>query len=108
MYTIRVFASTANVAIWAQLFFWLRLFDQTARYVDLIIDTVIDIFIFTCIMVLLLLMFATGVYMIQINRLEYPYGEAQLLFDYDNQSELNLLLEAVLYQYRMLLGDFDG
>ena len=53
------------------MFYWLRLFDRTARYVDLIIDTVFDIWVFSGIMVLLLLMFGSGVYMVQLNRMEY-------------------------------------
>ncbi len=53
------------------MFYWLRLFDRTARYVDLIIETVYDIWVFSAILVLLLLMFGSGVYMVQLNRMEY-------------------------------------
>ena len=81
------------------MFFWLRLFDRTARYIDLIIDTVKDIGIFTLILLLLLALFATGNYMIQLNRMHFPGTETQYLFDYDQDTGLNMVIEALLYQY---------
>ncbi len=76
MYTLRVFASVGCVTNWVQMFYWLRLFDRTARYVDLIIETVFDIWVFSAILVLLLLMFGSGVYMVQLNRMEYSVDSA--------------------------------
>lgn len=64
MYELRMLASLALVQLWEQMFYWLRLFDRTARYIDLIIDTVRDIGIFTLILLLLLILFASGVYMV--------------------------------------------
>ena len=43
MYWVRILASVACVLMWFQLFFWMRLFDSTAQYVDLVIETIIDI-----------------------------------------------------------------
>ena len=40
---VRLFASVACVVLWIQLFFWFRLFDSLAQYVDLIFSTVNDI-----------------------------------------------------------------
>ena len=64
MYELRMLASIGLVQLWEQMFYWLRLFDRTARYIDLIIDTVRDIGIFSLILLLLLILFATGVYMV--------------------------------------------
>ena len=79
------------------MFFWLRLFDRTARYIDLIIDTVKDIGIFTLMLLLLLALFATGNYMIQLNRMHYSTDSSEYLFEYDPQDGLSLLIESVLY-----------
>ena len=106
MYALRVLASFGGAWLWVQMFFWLRLFDKTARYVDLIIETVVDIGIFTLILLLLLILFATGVYMVQLNRMHYAVDESEYLFEYDPADGLNMLVESVLYQYKVLLGDF--
>lgn len=80
MYALRVLASFGGAWLWVQMFFWLRLFDRTARYIDLIIETVKDIGIFTLILLLLLILFATGVYMVQLNRMHYAVDESEYLF----------------------------
>ena len=99
MYGIRVMASFVTVQLWVQMFYWLRLFDRTARYIDLIIDTVRDIGIFALILLLLLILFASGIYMIQLNRMHFAGDETQYLFDYDQDTGLNMVIEALLYQY---------
>ena len=43
MYWVRIIASLNSVLMWVQVFFWMRLFDSTAQYVDLVIETVFDI-----------------------------------------------------------------
>ena len=106
MYALRVLASFGGAWLWVQMFFWLRLFDRTARYIDLIIETVKDIGIFTLILLLLLILFATGVYMVQLNRMHYAVNESEYLFEYDPSDGLNMLIESILYQYKVLLGDF--
>ena len=60
---------------------------------------------------LLLFMFGTGIYMIQLNRFDHTSGDNyELIFDYSKgESELGLLLESAFYQYNMLLGEYgDG
>ena len=64
MYWIRILASICLVLLWFQLFFWLRLFDRTAQYVDLIISTAVEISDYMLLLYLLLFMFGTGIYMI--------------------------------------------
>ena len=109
MYTIRILASMCVVSLWVQIFFWFRLFDSTAQYVDLVIQTVVDIGQFMKILVLLLLTFSSGVYMIQVNRIETSYGaNLENVFAYDQDSNLNLFWEAFMFQYKLLLGEFEG
>ena len=61
IYWLRITASIACVLFWVQMFFWLRLFDSSAQYVDLIVDTVVDISEFAKMLLLLLVMFSSGV-----------------------------------------------
>ena len=70
MYMTRIVASLACCALWAQLFFWTRMYDNIAPYVDLILDTVRDISEFAKLLALLLFVFGSGFHLIQINRLE--------------------------------------
>ena len=98
MYWVRILASLALFSLWIQMFFWFRLFDRTAQYVDLIIDTVKDISEFTILLLLLLLTFGTGVYMLQVNRYSYiSGGETELIFDYGPDWETGMLFEAVFF-----------
>ena len=68
MHLVRILVSVAAFFTWWQLLFWTRLFDSTAKYWDLIIQTVIDILPFMGILIVLLLMFNSGLYVIQFNR----------------------------------------
>ena len=82
-FKVRIFASIAIVFIWMQLIFWFRLSDYLAQYVDLIISTIRDTLGFIIILMAFLMMFATGFYMIQINRL-LPNGNLEAFVDSDD------------------------
>ena len=69
LYKVRIIASIGCVALWTQMFFWMRLFDSLAQYVDLIIQTVEDIQNFLGVMLELLFMFGSGLYLLNLNRL---------------------------------------
>ena len=105
MYWLRILASIAEVSMWTQLFFWMRLFDSSAQYVDLIINTVLDIYEFTKLLFLLLFTFTAGFYMIQINRLENSVSSEEPLFPHEENA--SVFWEAIFFQYRVLLGDFE-
>ena len=66
---IRIIASIAIVLLWMQLLFWFRLSDHLAQHVDLIQSTIVDIVGFMFVLMVFLMMFAVGFYMLQINRL---------------------------------------
>ena len=104
VYILRIVASMASVLLWTQLFFWLRLFDSSAQYVDLIVDTLLDISDFTKMLLLLLIMFSSGFTIIQFNRME---NSLDPVFPYHDDTGFNLFMQAVLFQYKMLLGDFE-
>ena len=104
IYWLRIAASMACVLFWVQMFFWLRLFDSSAQYVDLIVDTVLDISEFAKMLLLLLVMFSSGVTIIQYNRIE---AGADPVFPFLEDTGFNLFMEAIFFQYKMLLGDFE-
>lgn len=107
MYWIRVIASMASVMLWFQLFFWLRLFDFTAQYIDLITTTLRDISKFVVVLFIVVVSFTTGFYILQINRVVNDYnGLEDPLFPYDE--ETNIFYESFMFQYKLLLGDFEN
>ena len=57
---VRIIGSIGVVALWIQLFFWFRLFDSLAQYVDLIFSTVSDISKFMYVLLTVMLMFGSG------------------------------------------------
>ena len=66
---IRIIASIAIVLVWMQLLFWFRLSDNLSQHVDLISNTIADIGGFMFVLGTFLLMFSSGFYMLQLNRL---------------------------------------
>ena len=80
MHVVRIVTSVAAFLTYWQLLFWTRLFDSTAKYWDLIIQTILDILPFMGILIVLLLMFNSGLYIVQINR--YLAGD-DTLFPYE-------------------------
>lgn len=95
---------------WVQMFFWLRLFDSSAQYVDLIIDTVKDVYEFTKVLLILLITFAMGFYMIQINRVAAESGDdvVPVYPQDDTDSTLSVMYDCLLFVYKIVLGDFEN
>lgn len=67
---LRQMAALGLLGIWMELFNWLRLFDSSAQYVDLIKETIQDIGYFMLVFMELMLMFMVIFYMLQINRVD--------------------------------------
>ena len=96
----RIVAACANGTLWMILFFWFRLFDSLAQYVDLIFQTVYDIKYFMCVLISILLMAVAGFQVIQTNRIE-----VEPMFDYDPEKG-SLFNMSLLAQYRWFLGEW--
>ena len=64
LHKVRLMASVALVALYWQFFYWLRISEKLAQYVDLIEMTFSDIANFMKVLILFLLMFFSGFYMI--------------------------------------------
>ena len=81
-YKVRIFAAIGAFSLWLQLFFWFRLFDSLAQYVDLIFETIKDIKNFMIVLGCIMAMNGSALYLIQINSLNsgneddyvYEYG----------------------------------
>ena len=64
LHKVRLMASVALIALYSQLFYWLRIHDKLAQYVDLIINTFTSIGYFIGVLIIFLFMFFSGFYMI--------------------------------------------
>ena len=72
MKLVRICASMCLFCVWWQLLYWLRMFDRTSKYWDMIIETFIDVIYFGLILILMIIMFASCLYLLQINRIVNP------------------------------------
>lgn len=81
---------------------WLRLFDETAFYVSLVLQTLFDVGYFGVIFFLVLAYFGIALYMTQLNA-----GEENLTV---NAVFGNFFIDSLLNEYLLILGEFymDG
>ena len=87
------------------------MFDRLAKYWDMILQIFSDIGGFIIILFLMLCLFASALYMLQINRIinpEYDYkGQEMLIFPFEpNGSMPELWFASLVAQYKLLLGEF--
>lgn len=61
---VRLVASLGLVFVWIQFFYWVRIFEHTAHYVDLILETASDIKYFMIVLGIFGMSFLAGFYMI--------------------------------------------
>ena len=61
----------------------------------MIIETVIDISEFMKLLVLVILMFSSGIYLVEVNRLENQYDDSQPVFE--PGTEFSLFFEAFIF-----------
>ena len=111
MNVVRICASLAVFFIWMQLLFWARMFDQFAQYWDLIVMTIYEVKNFLIIVLVFVVMFQSGIYMLQINRIVSSQKDAdqQLIFPFEDDDGLqSLWIASFINQYFLLLGDFGS
>ena len=80
--TLRVVGALAGLFLWFQMIFWLRLFDSTAQYVSLLLRTIRSISSFMILMMMIMLAFATALFMLSLNRIYNGAMEDDLIFRY--------------------------
>ena len=98
---LRVLAAFASFFTMIKFFDWLRLFEGTAFYIRLIMETLADIGAFLLILVLALLTFGIPMYMLDLNR-----------SDIDDNHVIDPVfgfwgMNALLNQYFLSLGEFS-
>lgn len=62
--TIIQLASFQTVILWLMVFYWVRVFPELAFYVKMITETMVDIFYFMIMLILVIMMFANGMYVL--------------------------------------------
>ena len=80
---LRFLGSIAGLFLWLQIIFWLRLFDNTAQYVSMVLRTISGIFNFMVVMLMIILAFGTLLYLAQVNRIYEGATEDDLVFAYN-------------------------
>jgi len=74
-YAIRRLGSFACFFMWIKVFYWMRLFEPLAKYVSLIITTIIDCLWFMALVLIIILSFTTFFYIINLNLDDWTNGE---------------------------------
>ena len=77
LYNQRVFAAISVCFLWFKVFDWLRLFDTTAFFISLILDTIYDIRSFLMILFICYMMFGSAFYILNMNRVGVADAEGQ-------------------------------
>ena len=98
---IRVLSAFALYFTMIKIFDWLRLFDGTAFYVHLILETLLDITSFLLILGLTLLTFGLPMHFLNLNRSESD--ENTIIDSFSPLWGLNV----VINQYFLALGEFN-
>ena len=91
------------IILWFKLFDWLRLFEETAFYIELLFKTLYDIRVFIIIFIVTLAMFGSSMFMLQSNATVLVELGKNLVDHYFNF----FLVDMVLNQYLLSLGDFS-
>ena len=64
---VRTFGSIAIFLAWIRLFYWMRLFKNTAYYVNLISQTIIDVKVFILLMIVMICAFSNLFSILNLN-----------------------------------------
>ena len=80
---VRIIGSIGAISLGTQLLLWFRLFDSLANYVALIFKTLSDVKPFMYVLGTIMLMFHTGFFLLQINRITSENIEEEPLYPYD-------------------------
>ena len=90
--THRVLASFSTIIIWFKLFDWLRLFEETAFYIELLFKTLYDIRVFIILFLVALAMFGSSMFMLHSNSTEILETDHNLVDHYFNFFLVDLVL----------------
>ena len=94
--TLRFIAAMACFTLMLKIFNWLRIFDKTGFFVELIKTTLYDIYPFMILIIVALLTFGLPILLLTLSRVS----------DTDNASLFSMLQQTLLTQYLISLGEF--
>lgn len=97
--TLRVMAAVASFCLLAEFFDWLRLFEQTAFYITLVIETLNDIRAFIILIIASLMLFGVPMVMLDLNRDDGNLNIEPIFGSWSANMFLN--------QYFLALGEFN-
>jgi len=66
-YTIRRFGALTVFFMWIKIFYWMRLFEPLAKYVNLIVHTIIDCMWFLALVIIITFSFANFFFIMDLN-----------------------------------------
>lgn len=102
-FLLRPIASSTLIIVWVKLFYYMRAYDSTSQLIRMIIETVKDIRYFLFVLLIGIVGFAGGFYILQ-------FGLATAPNDNDPSGHqfvgTNPLL-AVIYIYQLVMGNFN-
>ena len=96
-------AAIAIIFVWYNVFYWMRLFDATAFFINLLEETFVGIKGFLKMMLILILAFANIVYIINLANQDDEEQESADI----TENVSNGLANALIHTYLLSLGDFD-
>lgn len=99
IHTLRIIAAVASFCLIAKFFDWLRLFDTTAFYIDLLYETLSGIKAFLILIVTSLMLFGVPMVMLNLNRTD----DVQVI----DPTFGHWLPDMFLNQYFLSLGEFN-
>jgi len=101
-------ASIATLILWVNLYFWMSIFKNTALYVDMINQTIYDVRHFLLLLVIEICAFGNALMI--LNHIEARHYISKGLPDYLPLYQKAFgapLLDAIIGQYTLGLGNFD-
>ena len=91
-------AAFAILLVWFKVFYWMRLFTETAFFINLLKQTLKGIRAFSLMTVILVLCIANIMYVLNLKNEDNPLFELHLPYDFAN---------AVIFAYDLALGEYD-
>lgn len=106
-YNIRTLGAVASFFMWLKVFYWMRLFPDTAHYVTLITSTVSDVKIFFIMIMIILAAFANFFYIINFNSSANSSNDFESDFTYVPSNLGMPIFDAIMTMYLLALGEFN-
>ena len=105
-YAIRRLGAFCCFFMWIKIFYWMRLFEPLAKYVSLIIKTIIDCIWFIALVFIIILSFTSYFYVTNQNIEDMTDGEKSYIPSYTS-GETPTLFDTFLSVYFMCIGMYD-